>query len=62
MTMVDCVVGVKMTLYANYSEEDTLLVAVDSAASATSSSGVVHIMKHSSRRLLSSLELMSLLL
>jgi hypothetical protein len=42
MTMVDCVVGVKITLYANCSEKDKLLVAVDSAA-ASSSSNVVYI-------------------
>jgi hypothetical protein len=43
--MVDCVVGAKLTLYANCSEEDTLLVAVDSAPSP--SSDVVRIMKRS---------------
>jgi hypothetical protein len=41
--MVDCVVGAKMTLYANCSEEEKLLVAVDSAVAA--SSGVVHILE-----------------
>jgi hypothetical protein len=45
MMIFDCVVGAKLTLYANCSEEETLLVAVDSAASP--SSNVVRIMKRS---------------